>query len=150
VFVLYSEKSFVPMTRTVPQKMGIKPGSETILVRAPESFIESLDDLGLNIKSRLSGKNDYIHYFFTTQQEMVEKFPKYKKYLKPEGMFWVSWPKSGKMQSDLSITSIIKIGYDFGLVESKVVSIDDTWSAIKFTFPREGKLYNNSYGKLKK
>src|SRR6185312_11825753 len=94
----------------------------------------------LNFKSRLSGKNDYIHYFFTSQHEMKERFPKYKKYLKSEGVFWVSWPKSGKMESDLSLTTIIKIGYDFGLVESKVVSIDETWSAIKFTFPKRGSI----------
>jgi hypothetical protein len=50
--------------------------------------------------------------------------------------------------TDLAIQYVIKIGYAHGLVESKVVSIDPTWSAIKFTFPKEGRTYNNSYGKL--
>jgi hypothetical protein len=42
---------------------------------------------------------------------------------------------------------VIKTGYD-GLVESKCVSVDSTWSALKFTWPKKGKVYNNSYGQL--
>jgi hypothetical protein len=34
------------------------------------------------------------------------------------------------------------------LVESKTISVNDTWSAIKFTHPKKGKVYKNSYGKL--
>ena len=58
-------------------------------------------------------------------------------------------PKSGQKETDLTITKVIKIGYDYGLVESKTISIDSVWSAIKFTHPKEGKEYNNSYGKLR-
>lgn len=34
--------------------------------------------------------------------------------------------------------------------ESKTISVVPTWSAIGFIFPKEGKRYENSYGRLKK
>ena len=45
---------------------------------------------------------------------------------------------------------MIGIGYDHGLVESKTLGIDRVWAAMKFTFPKAGKTYHNSYGTLKK
>lgn len=76
-------------------------------------------------------------------------FPKLKSHLKQTGMLWVSWPKSGQEGTDLNLTTVIKLGYDYGLVESKALSVDAIWSALKFTHPKKGKAYNNSYGKLK-
>ena len=61
-------------------------------------------------------------------------------------MLWVSWPKSRNLDTDLDIKS----GYDFGLFESKCISINAIWSALKFTWPKENKVYKNSYGALKK
>jgi hypothetical protein len=99
--------------------------------------------------SRLAGEFDYIHLFVADVRQLSKKFPPCKKHLRATGMLWVSWPKSGQMDTDLNIKKVIKTGYDFGLVESKTIGIDETWSAIKFTYPKKGKQYNNSYGKLK-
>jgi hypothetical protein len=46
------------------------------------------------------------------------------------------------------LPEVIGIGYRHGLVESKTLSVDATWSAIKFTHPIKGKVYKNSYGQL--
>jgi hypothetical protein len=51
--------------------------------------------------------------------------------------------------TDLTLAKVIALGYDYGLVESKTISIDATWSAIKFTHPKQAKEYKNSYGRLK-
>ena len=64
-------------------------------------------------------------------------------------MLWVSWPKDGKLGTDLNIKTVIKLGYDYGLVESTCLRIDAIWSGLKFTHPKKGKVYHNSYGKLK-
>jgi len=64
-------------------------------------------------------------------------------------MLWVSWPKGKQGGTDLTLQKVIKSGYDFGLVESKTISIDKTWSALKFTFPKKTKEYHNSFGKLR-
>ena len=59
------------------------------------------------------------------------------------------YQKNAKEETGFTLPKVIEIGYDNGLVESKTINIDKTWSAMKFTFPKDGKVYQNSYGKLK-
>jgi hypothetical protein len=137
------------MTGVMLKKLGIKEGARAILVNAPAEAVEAIDPSHLDIATKLTGKFDYIHFFTKSQKEFNDRFPKLKTHLKPTGMLWVSWPKNGKLGTNLTLTKVIELGYDHGLVESKTISIDRTWSAIKFTHPKEGKVYKNKYGKLK-
>jgi hypothetical protein len=136
------------MIKPVSKKMGIKEGMRAILINAPAEAIEAIDLPSIDIASELTGTFDYIHFFAKSQTEFSKIFPEVKAHLKPSGMLWASWPKNGQLETDLSLTKIISIGYGFGLVESTALSVDSTWSALKFTHPKKGKVYNNSYGKL--
>lgn len=136
------------MTRTVSQKMGIKENSRAIFVNADKEVLDNINLPTLDISTKIEEEFNYIHLFVITQKEFIDYFPKLKPHLKPNGMLWVSWPKGGKLGTDLNIKIVIKLGYDFGLVESTCLSINDIWSGLKFTHPKKGKVYNNSYGKL--
>jgi hypothetical protein len=129
--------------------MGVKENSKAVFVNAQKEALENINLPTLDIQEKLKEELDYIHLFVKTQTEFITHFPKLKQHLKLNGMLWVSWPKGGKLGTDLNIKSIIKLGYDFGLVESTCLSINDIWSGLKFTHPKKGKVYNNSYGKLK-
>ena len=63
-------------------------------------------------------------------------------------MMWVSWPKGDSWVLTSRCQHVIRIGYSHGLVESTTLSVDETWSAIKFTWPKAGKVYRNGYGQL--
>ena len=134
--------------KSVSQKMGIKENSRALFIEAPNEALEGMQLPGLEVEEKLNGEFDYIHLFVKTQSEFREKFPKLKPHLKSDGMLWVSWPKGGQLGTDLSITKIINIGYGFGLVESTCLSINTVWSGLKFTHPKKGKVYKNSYGEL--
>lgn len=135
-------------SRSISQKMGIKDGTRAFFVNAPKSALEAIDVSSLEIASGLDGDFDYLHVFAMTQAEMDEIFPRLKTHLEPTGMLWVSWPKGKQLGTDLSLPNVIRIGYSHGLVESTCLSVDATWSALKFTHPKKGKTYNNSHGKL--
>ncbi len=137
------------MIRTISQKMGVKENSRAVFVNAQKEALENINLPTLKIQEKMEEELDYIHLFVKTQTEFITYFPKLKQHLKLNGMLWVSWPKGGKLGTDLNIKSVIKLGYDFGLVESTCLSINDIWSGLKFTHPKKGKVYNNSYGKLK-
>ena len=137
------------MIRTISQKMGVKENSRAVFVNAQKEALENINLPTLKIQEKMEDELDYIHLFVKTQTEFITYFPKLKQHLKLNGMLWVSWPKGGKLGTDLNIKSVIKLGYDFGLVESTCLSINDIWSGLKFTHPKKGKVYNNSYGKLK-
>lgn len=136
------------LSGAVSKKLGVKEGSRAIFVGAPEAAREAIDPPQLDLASELTGEFDYIHVFTRTRAELDQTFPKLKTHLKPTGMLWVSWPKSRQLETDLAMPSVISIGYSHGLVESKCISVNATWSALKFTHPKQGKTYRNSYGRL--
>lgn len=137
------------MSKSVAVKMGIKANSRTIIVNPENDAIDQMGLPALELSEDLKRGLDYIHLFVKSQSEFKNHFPGLKEALNEGGMLWVSWPKGGKLGTDLNIISVIKLGYDFGLVESTCLSINETWSGLKFTHPKKGKVYNNSYGKLK-
>lgn len=134
--------------RTVAQKMGIKPGWRTYLLDAPAGVLYTLGLPPLDIDRDLSGEFDYLHLFVRTQADMREKFPMLAPHLGSGGQLWLSWPKGRRLGSDLSLPQVIEIGYGFGLVESTCLRVDDTWAGLRFTHPKPGKVYENSFGTL--
>lgn len=136
------------MTRPVSEKMGIKQGSRAFFLNVPDSVLTSMGLPNIDIGDRLEGDFDHIHFFATTNAELNETFPVLKSRLEPAGKLWVSWPKGKKLGTDLTLPVVINIGYGHGVVESTCLSVNGTWSALKFTHPKPGKTYNNSHGQL--
>lgn len=136
------------MTKLVSEKLGVKPDTRAILINAPTDAVQDIKLPKLRKASRLAGEFDYIHFFARTQAQLDKKLPALKKHLKSTGMLWLSWPKAKQLNTDLSLLKVIKLGYDHGLVESKAMSINETWSASKFTHPKANVVYRNSFGKL--
>ena len=136
------------MTRTISQKMGIRSGMRTHLEMAPEGLLHHIAAPDLEVDSRLTGEFDYLHLFVRSQQEMESSFSKLKLHLAQGGALWVSWPKARPLGTGLNLHEVIRIGYARGLVESTCLSIDDTWSALRFSHPKPGKTYNNSHAVL--
>lgn len=136
------------MPRSVSQKMGLKDGMRAFFLNAPVSALGAMKLPELNASQTLRGEFDYLHLFTTSQAEMDKAFPKLIRHLKQTGTLWVSWPKAKQLGTDLSLPHVIRIGYSHGLVESIALSVDTTWSGLKFTRPKPGKTYHNSYGRL--
>lgn len=136
------------MDKTVSSKMGIKEYARTYFQDVPIGLVNIIETSTLEVSKNLNGEFDYIHIFVITEAKIYEYINKLKPYLSSRGCLWVSWPKKNQLNTDLSLTKVIKIVYENGLVESKVISIDNIWSAIKITRPIEGKEYKNKFGVL--
>jgi hypothetical protein len=137
------------MAKAVSEKMGLKPGMRATYLNAPSEAIKAIEPPAMELEDGLSGVFDYIHFFVRSQAEFRQTFPSLKSHLNPTGMLWVSWPKAKREGTDLTLILVIKLGYEYGLVESTCLSVDSTWSALKFTHPKPGKIYNNKYGELR-
>lgn len=133
--------------RTVAEKMGLRAGWTAHFVNAPDGVRESMGLPDLQLVP-LNGEVDYLHLFVTTQEQMRDEFPRLVPHLAPQGKLWLSWPKGRRLGSDLTLPRVIEIGYERGLVESTCLSVDDTWSALRFTHPKPGQQYRNSFGTL--
>ena len=136
------------MARTIIEKMGVHKGMRAYFLNAPSEIVDEISSDGLTVSSALKGEFDLIFAFFTCQKQMRAAFSRLRSHLKQGGRLWLCWPKGRGLHSDLTLQDVINIGYGCDMVESKSVSVNEVWSALKFTFPRIGKTYENSYGSL--
>lgn len=136
------------MIRSVAAKMGVREGARCYFLDPPDAVVLGCELPVIERPDRLSGGFDLIVAFLKSQKRMRTQFGRLRRHLQPGGALWICWPKNGQLGTDLSLARIIAIGYDGGLVESTALAIDATWSAIKFTHPKPGKVYANSFGRL--
>lgn len=125
------------------KKLGIKEGYRVKIIDQPKDYFMLFSSLPEGITEIVDEetKVNFIHYFtkdLTSLKEMVLTF---KGQIEQDGMIWISWPKqSSKIKSDLNGNSIRAIGLEVGLVDVKVCSINEIWSALKFVIPVKDRL----------
>jgi hypothetical protein len=116
------------------KKLGIKSGFNTVFVNAPSGFASGFN-LPADVFSNSRKPLDFALLFVRSEKELQQRFSKLAGKLKPNGMFWVSWPKkSSGVETDLSFTNVQAIGLAAGLVDVKVCAINETWSGLKFVY----------------
>jgi hypothetical protein len=116
-------------------KMGIKPGQRIIILHAPDGYLATLGAAldGVEVAQELSGVFDLIQYFTTERAAYERDFPRLRDALTTAGMLWVSWPKkAAKMVTDLDEHFVREFGLANGLVDVKVIAVDERWTAFKF------------------
>lgn len=123
--------------RTLAQKLGIKTSYKITFINYPTRYERILGPLpkGVIIGLIDEGKFDMIQIFATEMEELQTIFPILKKNIKQNGMIWVCWPKGkAKLKTDLNENRIRELGLHHGVVDVKVIAVDETWSGLKFVF----------------
>ena len=126
----YSDKSLC-------QKLGIKQGYIISLINPPEDYGHLLFPIppDCRVLDHLTEQSDLIHYFCTEKGSLRSDFAKLKSKLKPDGSLWISWPKIGsKVKTDVNENVIREIALDNGLVDVKVLAINELWSGLKLVY----------------
>ncbi len=121
--------------RSLPEKLGIRPGTRVVALQAPTSYSAALGDLpeGATVEARLPSKTQFIHCFVRGRAELARDFPRWARALTDNGTLWVSWPKRASgIETDVSENVVREIGLAQGLVDVKVCAIDEVWSGLKF------------------
>jgi hypothetical protein len=119
------------------ERLDIAPGTKLIVIDAPLDIHTILGKLPLKcyVVDKLEYNADYIHVFAKDKKTLEKIFPQLKKNLYEQGMIWVSFPKtSSGVKTDLDEDTIRDIGLASGLVDVKLASLGDTWSAMKFKY----------------
>jgi len=85
------------------------------------------------VEKDLEGTFDFVHLFIKSKDEVDSMGPQAVKAVKPEGVLWISYPKgSSKIKTDINRDK----GWDsvkaLGFEGVSMISIDETWSAIRF------------------
>jgi len=121
------------------QKLGIKPGYSVSLVGAPPGFRQTLGELPENavLRDGVRGQSNLTLWFARSRTELEERLQRMKGFSKNAGL-WIIWPKpTSQLQTDLGQPVVREAGIAAGMVDSKICSIDKTWSGLRFTLKRK-------------
>ena len=124
------------MTETpLTKKLQIKPGYRVLLVNQPDGVRAHLDPLpdGVDVVEESGNDSDAVLLFASTIADLERDLASAMANLKPGGVFWISYPKrSSGVETDITRDT----GWDaLAAVDWRPVtqvSIDDTWSALRF------------------
>lgn len=115
------------------RKLGIKENSKILIINPTKRYPLSTS-LRRSVENQAKSL-DFIQLFIKSKRQLEGKFPKLRDKLAKDGAFWISWPKrSSKVKTDLNENVIREIGLKNEMVDVKVISVDKTWSGLKFVF----------------
>jgi hypothetical protein len=120
------------MDDALVNKRFFKPEHKAAVLNAPPGYLERL---GIPVIGDLSNKSslDFIQAFVTDKTALLPLAPNMIRALKPDGLLWLCYPKGGsKVKTDLNRDILWAEMGKFGLAGVAMVSIDDTWSAMRF------------------
>jgi hypothetical protein len=120
---------------SLAKKLQIKPNARVLVLGAPKDYAASLTPLpeGVTIATAARGQFDVVHLFVKGAGELEERAPKAIAAVREGGVLWISYPKkSSKVSTDLTRDAGWKAIEEAGWGGVAQVSIDATWSALRF------------------
>jgi hypothetical protein len=122
------------------KKLSLEDGMRVWRDGMPESVANEIAAAGLTLQllSSAEAPLDVAHIFVITRTDLEAKLNVLRPLLKPSGAIWVSWrKKASKFPTDVTEDVIRLIALSMQLVDVKVCSVDDTWSALKLVIRKE-------------
>ena len=117
------------------KKLGIKPGYRILILGAPPAFVEALAPLPENVivSEQPGGLYDFVLAFFQSRAEVEQHGAQALSAVKPSGLLWLCYPKqSSRLKSDVHRDTGWEAIHEAGWQGVSLISIDDTWSAMRF------------------
>lgn len=116
------------------KKLQIKAGHRVLVLDAPDGYLPSLGTPdGGEVAHRAKGTYDVVQIFTVTKADALRRASGAIKALKPTGVLWICWPKgSARVETDLNRDILYRTMQELGLQGVSNVSIDETWSALRF------------------
>ncbi len=120
--------------KTVAEKLLIKEGYRVAIVNPPPGYLDLMGKLPAKVTKVdiAAGNIDFIQAFVTSRKELEASLAGLKGALKREGLLWITYPKgTSKTKTDINRDSINAYAQTVGLQGVAMVSVDDTWSALR-------------------
>ena len=124
----------VSSTKTIPEKLQLKPGRIVLFVNKPEGYDKQMGPMpnGVAVTDRSACSADIIQVFVKSQEQLEEEVPRLKKILTQKGMIWITYPKgSPENIANINRDTIAAYATTVGMEAVAIISIDDYWSALR-------------------
>ena len=120
--------------RTLAQKLAIKPGYRVALLNAPRSVAALTSELSTEGTTAVEPSDaDAVLLFVTNRSELARFWPTVGSSVRSDAPLWIVYPKrASEIPTDLSRDHGWEPVIDAGLDAVSQISLDGTWSAIRF------------------
>jgi hypothetical protein len=124
--------------KPLPEKLGIKPGMAVSLASAPAGVSDLLGELPPAVRLQQKSEDaDLFLWFVRSGAELAAGMDRMAARA-AKAPLWIAWPKRASgVTTDLTQNLVRQAGLAAGLVDYKICSVDDTWSALLFTQRRD-------------
>ena len=107
------------------KKLQLTAGTPVFLVDPPKGF-----DPGAPTSNNVAGAA--ILAFAANSVKLKSNARPAIDAAKDDRLSWIAYPKGGKLGTDLNRDKLVKLMKPFGIDSVRLVSLDDTWAAIRF------------------
>ncbi|MBI4394176.1 MAG: DUF3052 family protein [Euryarchaeota archaeon] len=128
--------------RSLPEKLGVKPGHRIMFVDEPAGFRRALGKLppDVQVLTRPAENLDLVHVFVSRRARLAAALPRLMRVIRPEAPIWVSWPKKASgVETDVTEDVVRDVALPLGLVDVKVCAVDEAWSGLKLVIRKENR-----------
>lgn len=126
--------AIAPSTKSIPEKLQMKPGKMVLFVNKPEGYDQVLGKLpsGVGVTDHSAKSVDVVQVFVENRAQLEKELPRLKTLLTAKGMIWVTYPKgTADVDTDINRDSIAEYATSIGMEGVAIVAIDQTWSALR-------------------
>lgn len=115
----------------VIKKLKIKDSG--IVINAPAPLATEFVKLGFKTGFDEKEKSTHTVVFINNNQEFLDFLTNQLPMIEPDSVLWFAYPKgTSKLKTDINRDTIRVTGESFGITTVTAISIDDTWSALRF------------------
>jgi hypothetical protein len=118
------------------RKLLLKPGVSALVLNAPQGYLSQLEPLpeGASVVTAGQGQFAFVQLFIKDSGELASLGQQAFSAARPDGLLWLCYPKgTSKLKTDVNRDILNRrLAEEHGLEGVAMVSIDDTWSAMRF------------------
>ena len=104
-----------------------------VVLNAPAAIAKELVKLGFKTSLDKQTKSTNTLVFINNNKEYLGFLKNDLKNIEPDSVLWFAYPKgTSKTKTDINRDTIRVTGEGFGITTVTAISIDDTWSALRF------------------
>lgn len=126
--------AIAPSTKSIPEKLQMKPGRMVLFVNKPAGYDQILGKLpsGVGVTDHSAKSVDVIQVFVENREQLEKELPRLKSLLTSKGMIWVTYPKgTADVATYINRDSIAEYATTIGMEGVAIVAIDQKWSALR-------------------
>ena len=104
-----------------------------IILNAPIDIETEFKQQGFKSTLNKEGESENVLIFINNMKEYKEFLHSQLKKIKADSILWFAYPKgTSKIKTDINRDTIREVGEEYGITTVAAISINDTWSALRF------------------